>query len=226
MNKKIYPLMSGGIDSTIATLKRMSQRDFDEMQPIFIDYGQKACEQEWNAVCEVSKKLAKIAKEIGITFHHPKRIDLSCSSENRGRIFQWSRSKLITGSPDGDPYVENRNMILLSVATSFVESQIRSSEKGIIITGFRDEYPDTKGEFVVLFNCLLTFLFSEHGKSIEIATPIIDYGPFGKKEMVKDFQRYEDIIELTWSCYNPDPETGKPCQICEACRDRKQALCQ
>lgn len=194
------------------------------MQPIFINYGQKACRQEWKAVCDVSKKLARPIKGTKIVFHSPKRIILMCSPKDTGGIFRWTNSKLITGNLAGNPYIENRNMILLSVTASFVESQIKQSEEGIIVTGFRDEWPDTQREFVALLNCLLAFLLSETGKSIKIEAPIIDYGPNGKAKMVKDFRQYKDIIELTWSCYNPDSVTGEPCRICEACRDRKQAF--
>jgi len=221
MNKNIYPLLSGGIDSTIAILKRISTRDFGKLQPIFINYGQKACEQEWNSTCSVSEKIAKLLEDDKIIFLSPKRIDLSFPHWST-KVFHWSRSKLITGNLAESPYVENRNLILLSIAASFVESQIEESDEGIIVTGFRDEYPDTKREFVAFMNCLLAFLLHESKKSIKIEAPIIDYGPDGKRKMIKDFQRYNDIIRLTWSCYNP--VDGNPCLKCEACVDRKQAL--
>ena len=50
MAKMIFPLFSGGVDSTIAILERIKELDFAKMQPIFINYGQKAWKQEWMAV--------------------------------------------------------------------------------------------------------------------------------------------------------------------------------
>lgn len=222
MNKKLFPLMSGGVDSTIAILKRISQRDFYEVQPVFINYGQRACEQEWNAVRKVSFKIAELIRESDVKFLDPVRIDLSSGVEGGLKIFQWSESKLITGNRDATNYVENRNMVLLSVITSFAESRIRKFEEAIVITGFRDEFADTKREFVQLVNCVLSFLLRDEEKLIRIEAPIIDYGPAGKKKMVEDYRKYKEIIKLTWSCYTPLED--QPCHICRACRGRKQAF--
>jgi 7-cyano-7-deazaguanine synthase len=214
--------LSGGIDSTIATIKRILEGDFAEVQPIFINYGQRACEQEWESACVVTNKMSELFNMRRTVFHSPKRIDLYCPSEGKLGIFQWSKSKIFTGSSKSSPYVENRNLILLSVAASFVESQIGNSDEGIIVTGFRDEYPDTQREFVALLNCLLSFLVSKTKKTIRVEAPIIGYGPDGKARMIRDFEKYLAIIKLTWSCYFP--KNGKPCQKCEACRDRKESL--
>jgi len=223
LSRIIYPLLSGGIDSTIATLKRISERrDFTKVQPIFINYGQKAWKQEWKSACAVSEKMADLFNKRRTVFHSPKRIDLHCASADKLGIFQWSKSKIITGNSADSPYIESRNLILLSVAASFVESQIKDSDEGIIVTGFRDEIPDTQREFVALLNCLLAFLMSKTKKTIRVEAPVIDYGPNGKAKMIKNFKEYQDIIESTWSCYIP--ENGKPCRKCEACRDRKQSL--
>jgi len=221
MIKKIYPLLSGGLDSTIATLKRMQKPDFVEMQPIFIDYGQKAREQEWNSVCNISQKLALLIDKTTTKFRNPRRIDVSSMARQTERVFAWSKSKLIEGNKGQDPYVENRNMVLLSLASSYVESQIGEFEEGIIVTGFRNEFPDTKTEFVSLLNDLFAFLLQEKGKIITIRAPVIDYGPRGKKQLLEDFRDFKEIIDLTWSCYEPD--MGRPCQNCCACTDRKQA---
>ena len=220
MVRRIYSLLSGGIDSTIATLKRIQKSDYVELQPIFIDYGQKAREQEWNSVCNVSKKLALLVDTRAVHFRNPKRIDLS-TPEQTERAFGWSKSKIIKGSAGQNPYLENRNMVLLSLASSYVESQIKEHEEGIIVTGFRNEFPDTQKEFVDLMNDLFAFLLLEK-KTVTIETPIIDYGPRGKARLLKDFRKFKEIIDLTWSCYEPD--NGKPCQKCGACTDRKQAF--
>lgn len=218
----MYPLLSGGIDSTIATIKRILEGDFAEVQPIFVNYGQKACEQEWKAARTVTNKMSELLGMRRTLFHTPKRIDLYCHSEGKLSIFQWSRSKIITGNSASSPYAENRNLILLSVAASFVESQIGNSDEGTIVTGFRDEYPDTQREFVALLNCLLSFLLSKTKKTIRVEAPVIGYGPDGKARMIKDFEKYLDIIKSTWSCYIP--RNGKQCHRCEACRDRKESL--
>ena len=222
MKRKLFLLISGGLDSTIAALKRISQRDFSEIRPIFINYGQKACEQEWNAVCNVSSKIAELVREDEADFFDPLRIDLRWKSETGFKVFQWSKSKLIAENQKGTHYVENRNLILLSVIASFAESFTRKSEEAIIVTGFRDEFPDTKREFVQLMNCILSFFLRDKGKVIRVEAPIIDYGPRGKKKMVADFRKFKDILKLTWSCYYPKED--EPCHKCRACTDRKEAF--
>jgi len=223
MAKKLYPLLSGGIDSTIATLKRIQVRDFCELQPIFVDYGQKARELEWESVLAVSQGIAGFGDNTSIMFRRPKRIVLSCMTD-QNRIFQWSRSRLIIGNSGEDPYVENRNMILVSTAASYVESQIKEFEYGGIITGFRDEYPDTKREFVASLNHLFRILLADTKKTIRIEIPIMKYGPAGKGKLLSDFEKYREIINLTWSCY--EPKSGKPCGKCQACTGRKFAFAE
>jgi 7-cyano-7-deazaguanine synthase in queuosine biosynthesis len=214
--------MSGGIDSTIATLKQISNGDFSRIQPIFVDYGQKAREQEWKAVNNVFGELATIVDKKNAVFCSPKRLNIYCSNNVESSIFQWSRSKLFTGKSEHSPYVENRNMILISIAVSFAESQINDFEQGIIITSFRNEWEDTQKQFVDLLNQILTFLFNKKRKSIRIEAPLISYGVNGKKRMIQDFRQYSYLLRLTWSCYTPDNDN--PCQQCEACRARTKAL--
>jgi 7-cyano-7-deazaguanine synthase len=223
--KKLYPLLSGGVDSTIAMLKRIQQNDFSDFQPVFFDYGQKARKEEWTAVSRVSKEIQRLDLiPEKVCFHEPKFVELSSSQHGGANsIFAWSRSELIDQKAVNNPYLENRNMILLSIIASYVESQISENDEAVIITGFRNEFPDTKAEFVFQLNSLLAFLLKETKKKISIEAPIIDYGPGGKRKMILDFKAYENIINLTWSCYRPID--GKPCNKCDACRDRKQAFC-
>lgn len=144
------------------------------------------------------------------------------SAADQDRIFQWSRSRLILGNSGEDPYVENRNLVLISTAASYAESQIEKSQQGIIVTGFRDEYSDTRREFVASLNCLFKILLDGKKKAIRIEAPIIEYGSRGKGKLLSDFQKYKEIICLTWSCY--EPEDGKPCKKCQACTGRKDAF--
>ncbi len=200
----------------------MSQIDFVKVHPVFINYGQRAAKHEWNAVREVSHEIAKLMEESHVKFFDPLQISLTSSIKGGLKVFQWSKSKLITGKRDADNYLENRNMILLSVIVSFAESQITKSEEAIVITGFRDEFGDTKREFVQLMNCLLSFLLIDKEKTISIQAPIINYGLDGKKKMVEDFREYKEIIKKTWSCYTP--LDNEPCNICKGCTGRKQSF--
>ena len=165
MKRIIFPLLSGGMDSTIAILKRFEIKDFTGVQPIFIDYGQKACENEWTAVTKITKMIKEKFQDDKIKFFEPKRIDLHCSCKGADPVFHWSKSQLFSGDRDGCPYVENRNMILLSIAASFIETKIRRLDEGEIITGFRNEYADTKQEFTDSMNKVFSLVYSKLKKN-------------------------------------------------------------
>ena len=69
---------------------------------------------------------------------------------------------------------------------------------------------------------LFSGLFSNKKKTIRVDTPVIKYGLKGKKEMVKHYQKYKGILDLTWSCYTPKI-TVESCKDCDPCRQRKKA---
>lgn len=115
-----FLLLSGGLDSTIAGLKIIEVGDCSRIIPVFVNYGQKSVEQEWDSVKKVAEKMKMLTRDKEITFHPPVRIDLK--SEEVFSIFNWSKSKLITGNNQANAYVENRNMILISVVASYAES--------------------------------------------------------------------------------------------------------
>jgi 7-cyano-7-deazaguanine synthase len=174
-------------------------------------------------VRNISKEIANMLINYGqIRLQQPKLIALSSGSE-KTNVFSWSKSELIIGNTGKSPYVENRNMVLISITASFIESQIGKGEIGILVTGFRDEYPDTMLEFVNLLNSLFAYLLAEEDKTIAIETPIIHFGKEGKRDLVAFFIKdYRKIINLTWSCY--EPKEGKPCGECFACISRDNAI--
>jgi len=151
MKKVLFSLLSGGIDSTLATLKAIqagSNKSVSSIVPVFIDYGQKSRKQEWNAVLKVSERLRKEANAKEIRFDPPAKIRLAAYSRNGFGIFKWSESMLIKGDKSGVAEVENRNMVLVSIAASYAKSLTPHNERAVIITGFRNEFYDTRTEFV------------------------------------------------------------------------------
>ena len=181
MKRVIFPLLSGGVDSTIATLKRLETEDYTAVQPIFINYGQRVCEKEWTAVTKITKMIAERFEDDTIRFIEPKRINLRSCPQGDNEIFHWSKSQLFTGDPNGCPYVENRNMILLSIAASFAETKIGEYDEGIIITGFRNEYSDTEHMFTEFMNRVFDFVYTPIKKIIRIENPVVIYGAEGKQ---------------------------------------------
>jgi queuosine biosynthesis protein QueC len=219
---KVFPLFSGGVDSTVAILKRIKKKDFDRLHPVFFNYGQRACEQEWTAVQKIWERLPFVTRIDGKRFVPPTRINLYDDSTNGTPLFSWSKAELFPWGSKGNFYVENRNMVLASIAASFAEAHIDYGETAQIITGFRDEFNDTKAEFLRRVNRTILYVLAGK-KKVVLKAPIIHYGEEGKTRMVQDFKRYEEILRLTWSCYDPTPK-GEPCKKCDACRGTIKAL--
>lgn len=213
-SKVYFLLLSGGMDSTIAGLKIIEAGDHPIIIPVFVNYGQKSVEEEWDSVKKVTEKMKTLSGDKRLTLKPPVRIDLT-TEEDFG-IFDWSKSKLITGNSQADAYVENRNMILISVVASYAESVITEQEEAVIITGFRDEFEDTSPAFRDAINHVFKILHNR----VRVETPIIDFKD--KRRLVKKHEKYLKFLNLTWSCYTP--VDGEPCGICEACTSRQRAL--
>ncbi len=207
-------LLSGGIDSTIAALKMVERKDCTRIIPVFINYGQKSLEQEWNSVLKVAENMKRLYGDRILKFESPVRIDLG--SEKEFGIFNWSKSRLITGDRKASDYVENRNMILISIVASYAESVKRDDEEAIVVTGFRNEWEDTSPKFVDAINDVFKVLKT----GVRVEAPVIQFRD--KNELLKAHEKYREFFDLTWSCYTPI--NGKPCGNCSACISRQEAL--
>jgi len=223
MKKILFSLLSGGVDSTLATLKAIqmeSGKRVSSVVPVFVDCGQKARGQEWNAVLQVSERLKGEANARGIRFDSPVRIKLASHPRNGLKIFEWSKSILIKGGKSDVVEVENRNMVLISMVASYAKSLTPHNEKAIIVTGFRNEFYDTRRKFVKQMNRV----FKSLEMRIIVDAPVVEYkGVVGKKKLIDEFKSkgYGDLIDMTWSCYTP--ENDCPCGECPACKKRDKA---
>ena len=215
MSHEIYfILLSGGLDSTIAGLNVIERNDFERIAPVFVNYGQKSVEQEWDSVRKVVENMKILYGDKGVKIEPPVRVDLK-TREGFG-IFDWSKSKLITGNRKASDYIENRNMILISVVASYAESVITENQEAVIVTGFRHEWEDTSPEFVDAINSVFKVL----NNRVRLEAPVIKFRD--KKMLLKVHEKYRQFFDLTWSCYTP--ANGKPCGTCSACTSRKEAL--
>jgi len=114
-------------------------------------------------------------------------------------------------------YVPARNLIFLSVATSFAES-IRA--RAIFIGAHSQDnpaYPDCSKTFFNIFKDVIA-TGTKYGKHIRIHVPLLHKK---KSEIVKIGFRLKVPFELTWSCYRGG---RKPCGICDSCIFRKRAF--
>jgi 7-cyano-7-deazaguanine synthase len=199
--KIAYTILSGGIDSTLATI--IAKEKYKTAKSIFFDYGQKARDMEWKAA-------NSICSALGIEKPENVKIDL-----------HWDESYLTKEKDNKKFIMHGRNLIFIALALSFV----RTKGGGVIITGFNksDAGFDTSEKFVAMISNILENEnndASSEGKRVTLVSPLIE---LEKVQIINEFKnrKMEDILKLTYSCY---AGTEPPCGVCHACKNRSEAL--
>jgi 7-cyano-7-deazaguanine synthase len=213
VGKKAIAVLSGGLDSTVATA--FFSKEYD-IHAITFDYGQKA-----------AKKEIKVSKEICETLNIKHTVmDLkwlggisnsALTSENPIPELQDDKlDDLDTCTDSADKvWVPGRNIVFTSIATSFAEAE--GAE--IIIVGWDKEeaatFPDNSKEFLEAYNQMLNV---GSPLNIEVKAPAID---LNKVEIVQLGEKLKAPMNLSYSCYTGDE---KHCGVCESCMRRKRAF--
>ncbi len=217
--KHYFSLLSGGFDSTLATLKVIHDSRSLKLTSVFFNYGQKSKEQEEQRVNQLLPVFSKYAsdRKIPLEVDGSKVIDI-------GNLFEWSQSSISEGNSDAEEYgLENRNMVFISITVSLILSERRatnSKQRKPIITGFTNGYYDTKLKFVDGLNSL----FNKMDLNIEVIAPLIpgkQRNPVSHRKLLDLAHSIDNLYILrdhTWSCYFP--QNGKPCGKCPPCKKR------
>jgi len=185
-------LVSGGLDSTLVGV--MATEQGIEHFPLFIDYGQRAANREWETCKLVHDALGLPA---------PTRMDLS----GFGRVIA---SGLTCEELDvkGDAFTPGRNLMFLLMGSAYAYQQEASSVAiGLLAEKF-SLFPDQKRQFVAQAEITIT---AAMGRQINVLTPLIE---FGKADVVKLAQAKG--ITGTYSCHTGNSE---PCGRCIACSE-------
>ncbi len=183
-------LVSGGLDSTLVGV--MATEEGIEHFPLFIDYGQRAANREWETCKLVHDALGLPA---------PTRMDLS----GFGRVIAsgLTREEL---DVKGDAFTPGRNLMFLLMGSAYAYQQEASSVAiGLLAEKF-SLFPDQKRQFVAQAEITIT---AAMGRQINVLTPLIE---FGKADVVKLAQAKG--ITGTYSCHTGNSE---PCGRCIAC---------
>ncbi len=197
--ESVIVLASGGLDSTVA-IYLLKTGGFNPV-PLFVDYGQ------------VHRKevqcLTILCEELDLEYKH---IDVP-------GLFRYSNSGLIKGTKiesGADSVVENRNMVLLSIAVSVAASM---GIKYVSYAAHKSDnlvYPDCRWEFMESF--AKTARLSLDTKDFKFMMPFRDKT---KANIVTLGQELGVDFSKTWSCYT----AGKiHCGICPTCVERKKAF--
>lgn len=183
-------LVSGGLDSTLISF--LAHEQGTRLYPLFVDYGQRAAQLEWET-CQ------KVHQQLGLS--SPVRMDLS----GFGRVIV---SGLTSTAKDvkADAFTPGRNLLFLLVAAAY-GYQVGA---GTVAIGLLSEqfslFPDQRRTFV---DHAARAIQMALGYEIQITTPLSD---FNKPEVLALAKKKG--ISGTYSCH----AGGKlPCGICISC---------
>lgn len=215
MTKKAIAVLSGGLDSTVATCVYAKEY---EIHALTFNYGQKSFERELKASKKICEKMGFTHEVIDLPWLN--KISNS-SLTNDHEIPTLTNEDLDDlnkcEQTANSVWVPGRNIVFSAIATSYAES----IGAEIIIVGWDKEeaatFPDNSKEFLKSFNKMLSI---GSPNNIEIKAPAIN---LNKTEIVKLGDKNNTPMELSYSCYVGDE---KHCGVCESCMRRKRAFKQ
>ena len=183
-------LVSGGLDSTLISF--LAHEQGTELYPLFVDYGQRAAQREWET-CQ------KVHQRLGLS--SPVRMDLS----GFGRVIV---SGLTSTAKDvkADAFTPGRNFLFLLAGAAYGHQVgAKTVALGLLSEQF-SLFPDQRKTFVDRASRAIQLALDSE---IQIATPLSD---FTKAEVLALAK--QKGISGTYSCH----AGGKlPCGACISC---------
>jgi 7-cyano-7-deazaguanine synthase len=190
-------LFSGGIDSSV--LLALFKDQGIECHPLFVDYGQITAVREYNAAKKISKNLGLKLEKVSIP-------DISSLTTNQ----------LTNPSISQNPFYPNRNLLLLTIGSLHAfENKNQGVGIGVIKASGTTHFPDISQPFLDEFAKIVAISLNYQ---LAILTPFLD---MTKREVVKFGRNLDVPFELTYSCLT---NNKRPCEICESCISRMDAL--
>lgn len=209
---KCLVILSGGMDSTIAMRLAVEKYGNKNVSAITFDYKQKQA-------IEIDK--AKLSTyRLGVKH---KVVDAGFLGEiskgfsaNVDRDMAMPTIKEVLGDPTPKTYVPNRNMILMSIAAAYAETQ----DTETILCGLQvhDEYGywDTTQRFVDSMN----EVFAQNRKiKPRLVAPFSQLSKLDELRILKALDDNVELLRFTLTCYDPDHE-GRSCGVCPSCSER------
>lgn len=213
MSKAVI-ILSGGLDST--TCMGMARAQGYELYPLTFDYGQRHRKELENATW--------VAEHYGVKDRH-KVVVMDFLREIGGSALTDASIDVpeVMEEPDKGgasripvTYVPGRNLLFLSIATSYAE--VIGAEAIYIGVNALDYsgYPDCRPEFIQKVEDVIRYAtkVGVEGESIRIETPLIH---LTKADIVREGLKLDVPYHLTTSCYNGREEA---CGVCDSCRLR------
>lgn len=204
---KALIVCSGGLDSTVAATHASTV--YSEIELLHFCYGSRAEGPEVKAVQAIGEALGCKTTLFPLNIYSPEDSPLLRSDSS------------IAGGEEGAEFahewVPARNLVMLSVATSYAEAKGFDT---IILGNNLEEagaYPDNEPEFIRRFNDLLPFAVAD-GKRVQVEMPV---GDLMKHEIVALGHDLGAPMDKCWSCYRAG---NLHCGTCGPCFMRRTAF--
>jgi 7-cyano-7-deazaguanine synthase len=205
MNKKAVCILSGGMDSTLATY--LAKNEGYEIIAVHFNYGQRTEHKELEAFRNICIELnVKEKYEINIPFF---------TQIGASALTDTSIDVPTGGIEAGVPitYVPFRNGIFLSIATAVAEKHGAEALYIGVVEEDSSGYPDCTDTFIDKMQGAMNQGTKEETK-LTIKTPLVH---MTKEMIVKKALELNVALEHTWSCYQNE---DKACGVCDSCRLR------
>ncbi|CAM3568071.1 7-cyano-7-deazaguanine synthase QueC [Arcobacter aquimarinus] len=205
MNKKAICILSGGMDSTLASY--MAKKDGYEIIAVHFNYGQRTENRELKAFRDICDDLKILEKyEIDIPFFT--QIGASALTDKNIDI-------PTNGIEAGVPitYVPFRNGIFLSITAAIAEKEGATAMYIGVVQEDSSGYPDCTDDFINKMKKAIN-QGTKEDTHIDIVTPLVH---LSKAQIVEEAIRLNVPLEHTWSCYK---EEEFACGVCDSCRLR------
>lgn len=205
-------ILSGGMDSTITMRLAVEKYGKENVSALTFFYGQKQ-KREIDMAKISTRMLGVKHKVIDASFLG----DISKGfSANVDTDIAMPTIKDVLGDPRPKTYVPNRNMILMSIAAAYAETQ----NVDTVLCGLQvhDEYGyhDTTQRWVNKVNDLLS---ENRIIKIKLVAPFSQLSKYDELNILRELDGNVDLTLFTLTCYNPNEE-GLSCGECPSCSER------
>jgi 7-cyano-7-deazaguanine synthase len=220
---KAVCLLSGGLDSSTLLYQLL----YEEYEPtaLIVDYGQRHARELQSAI--------RVAEAANVLYRY---LELK---HTLAPIFAGAASSQV-GQMQAVPHghyaaesmkttiVPNRNMMLIAMAGALAETLGAKHVSFAAHAGDHAIYPDCRPEF---YHSASRTLNIATGGKVELYNPFIR---ITKTDIARRANLLKVPVELTWSCYDPQPRGNHPstpgsaglihCGLCGTCVERREAF--
>lgn len=183
-------LVSGGLDSSLVTA--IAIENGTKVLPLFIDYGQLASDQEWDAACRMMRVLGAPL---------PDKLDLT----GYGRLIPSGLTRRELRRNE-DAFLPGRNLVFVVMAASYAVSREANSVAIGLLDVRAHLFPDQTSSFVEAAQGAVTEAL---GVPIQVLAPLIS---MSKAQVIALMSKRG--LTGTYSCHDGGPS---PCGVCISC---------